>query len=1423
MNWSIVIKKDFSSCGVGLLTSLTSEVNNENLQIGINALKALEHRGGKQDFGDGAGIMTSIPFDLLGIEPNKYAIASIFGSQTRKVFNNSIGIFEQTFNQFGLQIKDYREVKTNNDAINPKALSSMPVMLQAIIKRPSHCRTIYSFEKLLYFAKQLTMARLRTDHKDNEFYFTSLSPRTIVYKAMCTSDELQKLFLDLQDPNFKTSFALFHRRFSTNTNPSWKKVQPFKLIAHNGEINTIRGNKLSAISREKAIGLRKDELVTRDDTSDSETFNEVLDALKYRSSIPNTSEALAIMMPPSKDVQSDYFKFWSRAMEPWDGPALVAYCDGKHIGARLDRNGFRPSRWQKTEQHFFLSSEAGIFPHSNMKILEQGILHAGRSVTIHALKGTVSFQEIDTLGQYKNTTLDSRTMKLPYLDSSNNLQELTKYKDLFPHYKDDYDKILMPSIIDGATPIGSMGNTARPAFLSELDRSLFDYFFQDFSQVTNPPLDYLREGIVTNMNVYLGRKPNIFEPKELIPPSIAFELPSPILSLGQLEYITSKNDENSSLGVNAKVFDILFDPKLDNNNSFNKCLSKLTDDIISSVKNGINIIVLSDRQTNENKLPIPSLIALRAVQLELNRTGRRLRVSIIVDTGDVLNAHQGACLVAFGASAVCPYLALSVSREVKIENLGNSEKEQKLIGALNSGVKKIMAKKGVSVIRSYQGSELLTPFSLGGDIIQKYFPGHRSIIKGKDEAFIINNIIKRSQSDIKISNINSFIHKEHPKSTKGELHSISTSDAKEVHKVLNKLLLKDINQDNWNNLVNKLDSRIINLKDLLTPDYLPGEIDLDSVEKEESILKTFGLAAMSFGAINAKSQKDLLDAFHSFGGRTNSGEGGQNPYFLIDGTTATCKQMASGRFGVTAEYLLTGREVQIKIAQGAKPGEGGQLMAIKVDKEIALARHASANINLISPPPHHDIYSIEDLKQLIYEIKNLNKNFKVSVKLVSSEHIGTISIGVVKAGADIIHISGGNGGTGAADKLSMKHTGLPFEFGLLEVHRSLVKNNLREHVLLRVDGGLQTARDIIIATILGAEEYDFGRIALISQGCIMARVCEKNTCPTGIATQNPKFQSLYKGNVENISNYFSYVSRDIRIILARLGKKSLRELVGMTSILKDNPDQSEMINKLGLNLNYFQGEDLNYYYKEGKLFDSYPGELNQEILDDLQKNTLKNNYKIKSTDRAIPATAIGELVKQKMERENSDKVLLNFNGSAGQGFGVFCQSNIELRLVGVANDSVAKGMSGGNISVSHPYDKSKVDDIVIGNSALYGATGGVLLIGGSAGDRFAVRNSGAKAVLYNVGMHACEYMTGGIVVILGKSLENIGAGMTGGVLYINSINENNINKNYLQKSDLEEQDILILENILGDYCIKTGVVNNNWVESLDKYIPINNS
>lgn len=1450
-------RQEKSACGVGFIASRAGQYSHQIIEDALHALNCVEHRGAcaaDQKTGDGAGLMTDIPFELLGYERGTVAVASLFLTPEPEAQRKLLAIFEETFGFWDMPILTYREVPVQLEVLGEQARASFPTLLQAIIQRPTHANNDIAFNHMLYRALRKTFTRQRRLFPESAFFVSSLSVNTIVYKALTRSEYLGKFYLDLQRPEYKSRFAMFHRRFSTNTVTSWDKAQPFRLLGHNGEINTLQGNRSWAYSREKTLGLPRNELLTHEGISDSGSLNEIVEALMYRSSLPYIEDAVALIIPPS-DLKNSFYKFWSRAMEPWDGPAMVTFSDGEVVGARLDRNGFRPCRWIQTEDRFYLASETGIFNLQDSEIQARGALKAGRGVQLELASGRLDFTDPSEAIRNTGVVFDAHLTVLSYLEPAQETCPEPHLPALFQYTQEAQEKILKPMVQTAKEAIGSMGETARLAILSDQVRSFFDFFYQNFAQVTNPPLDYLREKMVTNLSVYLGIRPNIISQKELIPPPEGIELQSPLLSLGQMDYLLQLDDKDPRSDLQLKTFAMTF-RRFYGPVDFHHRLETLAQEVVEAVRAGCSLVVLSDRQADWEHLPMPVLLVLRRVIIALDKAGLRLRASLIVDSGQIYETHHVACTIGFGASAVCPWLSLQLARAGKLgaSDLSPQQREQNVLEAYEGGLLKAMSKMGISVVQSYQSAKLFAIIGLDRELSHLYFRGVPSLAGGLTLEDIAQIHIQHAEAS-KLAYesgkpLHNYLYREHNRHQKGEKHAMTALRSRQIHQALFASDPEQAQQAWQEYLEMQTRESPYHLRHLLCFKRLPEALNLEQVQSRVDILKTFGSGAMSFGAISAESQRDIMLAMQAIGGRSNSGEGGENPFYESAGISAAIKQIASGRFGVSARYLIAADEFQIKVAQGAKPGEGGQLMASKVDAAIAKARHSLTHVDLISPPPLHDIYSIEDLKELIYELKQLKPGVKVSVKLVAGANIGTIAVGVAKAGADIIHVSGLDGGTGAASLSSMKHAGLPFECGLVEVHQALLDNHLRNQIILRVDGGLQNGQDIVLAAILGAEQFDFGKLLLIAEGCVMARVCEKNTCPTGIATHDPKFKAKYKGNPEAIVKLLHLLAEDVRLQLASMGLQDLRSAIGRSDLLQIRPDLVALVNRLKLDLSFMLGRPRILSNAQTGLSDAedIANPLNLKILYDalpaLDTQQAKQlSYAIHSQDRAILATLSGELARrahlnhlaQLAQKpapypEQVKDLKLIFTGSAGQGFGAFLSAGLHVWLYGEANDSVAKSMSGGQIIVLQtPQTRlNPQEDVIIGNCALYGATGGRLYVRGRAGDRFAVRNSGALSVVEGTGFHACEYMTRGTVVILGQAGLNTGSGMTGGRIYLLDAQPENINSEYIAACDLSSDDQAELYEILSDYLKETAspmaeTILNNWdtqKQRFSLYLPL---
>ncbi|MEM6996667.1 MAG: glutamate synthase-related protein, partial [Myxococcota bacterium] len=1173
--------------------------------------------------------------------------------------------------------------------------------------------------------------------------------------------------------------------------------------------------------------------------SDSGNLNEIVEALKYRSAIPNLDDIHAIVIPPA-GRRGPYYTFWGRAMEPWDGPALVVYANGETVGARLDRNGFRPARWCRTEDLFCLASEAGVFGLDEAAITDKGILAAGTGATVRLATGKVHFRDPSESRVNQGAAFDARFVALddvpdhldPQLVAAAPTQvkpEVLGRMGLFGLDVEEIERVLVPMISTGKEPIGSMGDTARPALFSDQPRSVYDFLVQRFAQVTNPPLDYLREAMVTDLRTHLGARPNIFSPKELIPPTPALEVPRPVLSLAQMQTLRLLlHRRPTPLRTLVAEIDCSFDPNPDD--GLTLALDRIGKEAQHAVDDGYSILLLTDRYAHRGAPPVPSILAIRAVVSELNVTGQRLKASVVVEAADIRSTHHVACAIGFGATAVCPHLCLEYARFTEHRRWKDGPataeaREENLVAALCQGLLKIMSKMGISVVRSYHSSKRFSAYGFGPKLIADYFNGVDSPIGGLE----IDDFSERIVAAVEALDDDAlgqprpspYLHKEKNKGGVGERHSMTAARSKLVHNLLRGKLAGRTDADVWEDFRRAgAGAEPVSPRHLLDLRPASRPLAVDDVEPATAITARFGSGAMSFGAISAEAQRDIFIAMRRVGGRCNSGEGGENPYYFVDGTTAVTKQVASGRFGVTAEYLAAATEIEIKVAQGAKPGEGGQLMGVKVDEHIARARHSSVGVDLISPPPLHDIYSIEDLKQLIYELQQVCPGTPVCVKLVASAGIGPVAVGVVKAGAAVVQISGTDGGTGAAPLSSMKHAGLPWELGLVEVHKALTEHGLRQHVRLRVDGGLSSGRDVALAAALGADEYGFGKILLIAQGCIMARICEKNRCPTGIATHDPKFKTKYKGNPDEIERLVLRLAEEVREDLAALGIDSLSKLVGQRRFLRAKARFRDFVEARGVDLSPFlEPVDVPAPTQRET---SRLSELNRRTVSEVTAaleagEPIELHRALCSTDRAVGAGLAGALGRRAHAarmaaldgKSRNDlaydppagAVRLSFTGSAGQGFAAFTTGGVEITLRGEANDSVAKSMSSGRVVIRPPEQArfDPADNVIVGNGCLYGATGGTLLIDGRAGDRFAVRNSGAVAVVQGAGLHCCEYMTGGIVVVLGPVSGNAAAGMTGGTLWLPASELPHVNGALVEAVAPSEGDRATLREILATF------------------------
>lgn len=1407
-------QNEHDACGIAAVANIRGITSYKVICDALEILMNLEHRGGvgaEENSGDGAGILIQIPHDFfktqeLGFElPKKgdYAVAQMFLSPNADAKEEAKAIFLQGLKDKNLEFLGFREVPFNPSDIGESALKAMPYFLQAFVKKPSKVNAGLEFERVLYSTRRLIEKRALNVPK---FYFSSFSSRTIVYKGMLLSTQLSDFYLDFKDVNMKSAIALVHSRFSTNTFPSWERAHPNRYMVHNGEINTIRGNVDSIRARQ---GLMRSEYfenleelfpIIAKPSSDSAMFDNTLEFLALNGR--TLEEAFMMMVPEpwhkNENMESKkraFYEYHSLLMEPWDGPAAIVFTDGVVMGASLDRNGFRPSRYYLTKDDMLiLSSETGALKLDEKNIKAKKRLEPGKLLLVDTARGRV-IADNEIKEHYSNAK--------PYKKWLKNLVELEKQKSgVYKHefLKDDevlklqkafgwsYDELKMSVAAmaqNGKEAIAAMGVDTPLAILSKTYQPLYNYFKQLFAQVTNPPLDAIREEIVTSTRIYLGSEGNLLKPNENNAKRVKIALP--VISNEELFEVKALNK------FQVKEFSILYDYS---KKTLEKSLDELCVKIENEVKKGASIIILSDKGVDEKNGFIPALLAVSGVHNHLVRKNLRTHTSLIIESGEPREIHHFACLLGYGATAINPYLVYESIQKLianKDLNLSYEKAVENFIKASSSGIVKIASKMGVSTLQSYNGSALFECLGLNSQVIDKYFTSTVSRIEGMDLDDFEKELIA--------------LHKNAFNDTKKALNSQgihSFRSAKEEH-LIDPLVIFNLqkacrNKDyksfkKYSALVNE---KQINLRSLMEFDFSEA-ISIDKVESVESIVKRFRTGAMSYGSISKEAHECLAQAMNKIGGKSNSGEGGENEERYNGDKNSAIKQVASGRFGVDLNYLINAKEIQIKVAQGAKPGEGGQLMGFKVYPWIAKARRSTAGVTLISPPPHHDIYSIEDLAQLIYDLKNANKEAKISVKLVSENGIGTVAAGVAKAGANLILVSGYDGGTGASPRTSIPHAGIPWELGLAETHQTLILNKLRDRVRLETDGKLMNGRDLAIAALLGAEEFGFATVPLMVMGCTMMRVCHLNTCPFGIATQDKELRERFKGRAEDVVTFMYFIALELREYMARLGFERLDDMIGRVDKLR----QKSVEGKAGkLNLDKIL-KSLPTYNKTAVHFKDYKDNklektIDYRILLPLCKNAVEKKEPIKlslevgNQSRTFATMLSSEILKTYgKEALNEDSIHIKAIGNAGNSFGAFLLRGIKLEIIGDSNDYLGKGLSGGKIiaKISSEATFSPEENIIAGNACLYGATEGEAYLDGIAGERFCVRNSGALAVVLGTGVHGCEYMTGGLVVVLGDVGANFGAGMSGGVVYIfGRHNEAQINTELVDLKDLDTQD-----------------------------------
>ncbi|GAB6012109.1 glutamate synthase large subunit [Viscerimonas tarda] len=1393
---------EHDACGVGLILHLKGAKSHAIVENGLQVLENMDHRGAESadnKTGDGAGIMLQIPHEFIllqGIpvpEKGHYGTGLVFLPKDKSEADIYMLTLSDLVEKDGLKLLAVREVPVNSDILGEISRANEPQIKQIFIVGDD--LTPEQLELKLYLLrKKVEKAVLNSTMKDKRnSYIVSLSTKRIIYKGMLTSLQLRNYFPDLLNPNFTSGIALVHSRFSTNTFPTWDLAQPFRLLGHNGEINTISGNRLWMEARESVV--KSEALGNMDDIwpivqyamSDSASFDNVLEFLVMSGkSLPH---ALAMMIPESwnqkNPISSDlkaFYEYHSLFMEPWDGPATILFSDGRYAGGLLDRNGLRPARYLITHNDVMVvASETGVLPFEPSEIKERGRLKPGKMLMIDTEAGTIHYdaelkENLAKAFPYKKW-LDKNRISLDNISSGRSikysLDNYSKFLKAFGYFKEDIERVVVPMALEGKEPTASMGNDAPIAALSSRQYRLFTYFRQLFAQVTNPPIDPIREELVMSLAGYIGSlHKNLLEP---MPEHCKMvRISNPILTNTELDlliHLEYKGFKNTALPM-------LFDPK-----AGAKGLEKAIEDLClkaeKAVDAGNSYIILSDRGVDAEHAPIPSLLAVSAVHHYLIDRRKRMQIDLVVESAEPREVMHFALLFGYGANAVNPYLAFAILDDLVKKGdiqLDFHTSEKNYMKAIHKGLLKTLSKMGISTLRSYRGAQIFEAVGISTAVISKYFKGTTSKIEGIDlEDIVYETIIPYHEAfyedfaDPTLINQGVYAWRK-----QGEFHAWNPETITKLQLATRLGSYKKFKE--YVDTVDKKTEKIF-LRDFI--DYTPSTtpIDISEVEPASEIMKRFVTGAMSFGSISREAHEAMAVAMNAIGGKSNTGEGGELPERFATNARSSIKQVASGRFGVTTEYLVNADEIQIKIAQGAKPGEGGQLPGFKVDKIIAQTRHSIPGISLISPPPHHDIYSIEDLAQLIFDLKNVNPAAIVSVKLVSESGVGTIAAGVAKAKADLILISGCEGGTGASPMSSIKHAGLPLEIGLAEVQQTLVLNNLRGQIRLQTDGQLKTGHDIVVAAMMGAEEYGFATSALIVLGCVMMRKCHVNTCPVGVATQNEELRKKFVGRSEYLINYFNFLAENIREHLAALGVKKLDDIVGRADLLKYVKDESnDKLKKLDLSrLLYFPEEAkvnpiLHTKTQNHKLTEVLDVELIKMSRPAIEKAMpVELSRNIKNTDRTVGGMLSGEIAKRYGNKglpENT--IFCSFKGSAGQSFGAFLAKGVTFKLEGDSNDYLGKGLSGGRIILVPPTTATykPEQNIIAGNTLLYGATLGEVYINGQVGERFCVRNSGAIAVVEGVGDHCCEYMTGGRTVVLGKTGRNFAAGMSGGIAYV---------------------------------------------------------
>ena len=1407
---------EHDNCGIGAIVNIKGQKSHDTVANALKIVEQLEHRAGKDaegKTGDGVGILLQIshkffskvckPFGIFLGSERDYGVGMFFFPQDELKRNQAKNIFEVIVEKEGMEFLGWREVPVHPDVLGSRAVECMPCIMQGFIKRPEKVEKGIDFDRRLYVVRRVF------EQSSDDTYVASLSSRTIAYKGMFLVDQLRLFFADLQDKDYESAIALVHSRFSTNTNPSWERAHPNRFIVHNGEINTIRGN--------------RDKMQAREENMESEALkgelHKVLPAINATGSdsamLDNAIEfmvmsgmelplAVMISIPEPwannksmSQKKKDFYQYYATMMEPWDGPASILFSDGDCMGAVLDRNGLRPSRYYITDDdQLILSSEVGVMDIAPEKIVVKERLRPGKMLLVDTVQGRVigdeELKEMYADRQPYGEWLDSNLIELKNLKIPNQLVPTYKPEDLkrlqkaFGYSYEEVETSIKNMALNGGEGTAAMGIDTPLAVLSDKHQNLFNYFKQLFAQVTNPPIDAIREEVVTSTTVYIGADGNLLEEKA--ENCKMLKVNNPILT--NVDLLKIKNMKQDGFKI-AEIPTIYY-----KNSSLEKAMDYLFIEVDRAIRDGANILILSDRGVDEYHVAMPSLLALSGLQQHLVRTKKRTSVAIILETGEPREVHHFATLLGYGACAVNPYLAHETIRQ--LIDTGMLQKDYYAAvddynHGILSGIVKIASKMGISTIQSYQGAKIFEAIGLKEEFINKYFTDTVSRVGGIGIEEIAQDYLARhSQAfdplglevDLTLDSLG-----QHKSRSCGEEHLYNP---RTIHMLQQSTRLGNYEMfKQYTDMVNE-EGAHINLRGQLDFNYPKKGIPIEEVESVDEIVQRFKTGAMSYGSISKEAHETLAIAMNRLHGKSNSGEGGEEIERLDTEKCSAIKQVASGRFGVTSRYLVSAKEIQIKMAQGAKPGEGGHLPGGKVYPWIAKTRHSTPGVSLISPPPHHDIYSIEDLAQLIYDCKNANKDARISVKLVSEAGVGTVAAGVAKAGAGLILISGYDGGTGAAAKSSIHNAGLPWELGLAETHQTLIQNGLRERVRIETDGKLMSGRDVAIAAILGAEEFGFATAPLVTMGCVMMRVCNLDTCPVGVATQNPELRKNFRGKPEYVINFMRFIAQNLREYMAKLGVRTIDELVGRTDLLKvkevPTSDRAATLDLSQILHNPYEGTKTPMTYNPKKIYDFELEKtldekvLVKELLPALEKNQKRSlEVDVTNTNRTFGTIFGSEITRRYPEGVEEDSYVIKCTGAGGQSFGAFIPKGLTLELIGDGNDYFGKGLSGGKLIVYPPKGVTfkHEENIIIGNVALYGATSGKAFINGVAGERFAVRNSGAKAVVEGVGDHGCEYMTGGCVVVLGKTGKNFAAGMSGGVAYVLDLNSDlykNINK-----------------------------------------------